>query len=87
MALYSLYYSASEFRAATLPVFSTILTNPAETTEMRIGAFDILMRMNPPMSLMHRVAALTWTDDNKELVKAINIALATLSNVSNQVSI
>ena len=84
MALYSLAFIASEFREITLPVFTSVLSNPAETTEMRIGAFDILMRMNAPMSVFHRIATLTWTDSNQELLKAINIALATLSYTNNQ---
>ena len=81
MAVYSLSMSnlAREQQHIVLPIFHAILSNPAENTELRIAAFNILIRMNPPMSVMHKIVSLTWTEKNKEILKVINVALATLS--------
>jgi len=81
MAIYSLSLSslAREQQHVVLPIFHAILSNPAENTELRIAAFNILIRMNPPMSVMHKIVSLTWTEKNKEILKVINVALATLS--------
>ncbi len=81
MAAYSLSMSnlAREQQHIALPIFHAILSNPAENTELRIAAFNILIRMNPPMSVMHKIVSLTCTEKNKEILKVINVALATLS--------
>ena len=84
MALYSLASTAYEHKSITLPIFYSVLSNPAETSELRIAAFNVLIRMNPPMAVMHKIAALTWSERDEEVLKVINIALATLSNVSIQ---
>jgi len=84
MALYSLANIAREHQSVALPIFFSLLSNPAENAEIRIAAFNCLVVLNPPMSVMHKIAALTWTEKNKEVLKVINVAFATLSLENNE---
>ena len=84
MALYSLAGLGFQHQSLVIPVFTAVLSNPAENTELRIAAFNCLIRFNPSMSVMHKIAALTWTEKNKEVLKVINIAFATLNLESHQ---
>ena len=67
-----------------VPIFFSILSNPAECSTLRIAAFNALMKQNPSMAVMHKIASLTWTIRDEELLKVINIAFFTLSKESEQ---
>ena len=87
LAIHSLS-SAAASRDAThvVPIFFAILSNPAESTTLRIATFNALMKQNPSMTVMHKVAALSWTTKDQELLKVINIAFFTLSKESELVT-
>jgi len=61
------------------PIVFSLFANPGESTEMRISAFSALLKLNPPMNVFHKIAASTWTEQDKEVLKAVNTALVTLS--------
>jgi len=80
LAIHSLA-SAADRKDPThvIPIFFSILSNPAESTTLRIASFNALMKLNPSMAVMHKIAALTWTIRDEEVLKVINIAFFTLS--------
>jgi len=79
LAIHSLA-SAADSRDPThvVPIFFAIMSNPAERTTIRIAAFNALLKMNPSMSVMQKVASLSWVIRDEELLRVINLAFFTL---------
>lgn len=65
-----------------VPILFSILSNPSERTTLRIAAFNFLLKQNPSMTVMQKIASLTWTVNDEELLKVINIAFFTLRRES-----
>ena len=61
------------------PIFYSIYANPAESTELRVAAFNALMSLNPSMPVLHKVAARTWVEQDQEVLKSVNMALWTMA--------
>ena len=60
------------------PIMFALFSNPAETTEMRISAFNALIKINPSMPVFHKIAAKTWSEQDTEVLRAVNTAFITL---------
>lgn len=84
LALWSLATAGEVQPQVVEPIFFAIFSNPAEATEMRISAFNALLKMNPSVAVFHKIVARTWTEEDQEVLKVVNIALATLSQESNR---
>merc|ERR1719208_779252 len=62
-----------------LPVVSAIFSNKAEPTDIRLAAFNVIMALNPDMALLQKIATLTWSEKNTEVLRAVNTAFYTLA--------
>merc|ERR1719322_1857913 len=62
-----------------LPIVSAIYSNKAEPTDIRLAAFNVIMALNPDMALLQKIATLTWSEKNTEVLRAVNTAFYTLS--------
>lgn len=82
LALWSLSNVAVQQPQVMEPIYFAIYSNPAESTEMRISAFNALLKLNPTIPTFHKIASRTWTEQDKEVLRAVNTALATLSSES-----
>jgi len=82
LATYSLINTGLANPNLVTPILLSVFTNPAESSEMRIAAFNSLVKLNPPMYVFHTIASQTQTEASMdiELLKAINIALYTLGH-------
>jgi hypothetical protein len=87
LALWSLSTSGTVQPQTVEPIFYSIYSNPAESTEMRISAFNVLLKMNPAMAVFHKIAARTWTEQDLEVLKVVNVAFYTLSQESKRESV
>ena len=56
LALWSLSTSGMIKPQSVEPIFYSIYANPAEHTELRIAAFNVLIKLNPPMAVFHKIA-------------------------------
>merc|ERR1712038_176775 len=63
-----------------LPIVSAIYSNKAEPTDIRLAAFNVIMALNPDMALLQKIATLTWSEKNTEVLRAVNTAFYTLAN-------
>ena len=72
LALWSLSTSGMVKPQAVEPLFYSIFANPAEATEMRIAAFNILIKLNPPMAVFQKIATRTWIEQDMEVLKVVN---------------
>ena len=61
-AMYSLMDVASEHRHSLLPVYLSILNNPAESRYFRIAAVASIMKMQPTTVQLQKIAVSTWSD-------------------------
>lgn len=62
-----------------LPIILSVYSNPAENTQLRIAAFNMLVNMNPPMNIIQKIAAMTWSEKNTEVLKKTYTGFYTLS--------
>ncbi len=62
------------------PMLFAVLNNQGEDTELRVAAFNSLLRLNPSDVYFHRIADLTWREKNQQVLQAINTAFFMLSN-------
>merc|ERR1712038_845424 len=62
-----------------LPIVSAIYSNKAEPTDIRLASFNVIMALNPDMSLLQKIATLTWSEKNTEVLRAVNTAFYTLA--------
>ena len=65
-----------------IPILTSVFTNPAESTEMRVAAFNSLLKLNAPKHVFDTIAATTRMEPgmDMELLKVINIALYTIGH-------
>jgi hypothetical protein len=82
LAMYSLANTASAQPNAAIATMTAVFSNPTETTEIRIAAFNCLLRMNPSSAVFQRIASVTQQEPNMdyELLKTINIAFYSLGH-------
>jgi len=82
LATYSLTNIGSTNPSMVIPTLMTVFSNPSESTEIRIAAFNCLVRMNPSTAVFQRIASVTQQEPRMdlELLKTINIALYSLGN-------
>jgi len=82
LAVWSLMSVGYQNPHVVTPVLTNVFTNPAEATEMRIAAFNALMKMNPSKVVFDIIAAQTRMEPQMdlELLKVINIGLYTLGH-------
>merc|ERR1712027_306044 len=62
-----------------LPVVSAIYSNKGEPTDIRLASFNVIMALNPDMSLLQKMGTLTWSEKNTEVLRAVNTAFYTLA--------
>jgi hypothetical protein len=79
LAIYALMEVGVHYPHRVLPVVSAILTNKAEVPEIRIAAFNILLNLNPDMTLLQKIATMTWNERDTELLRTINTAFYSLA--------
>merc|ERR1712027_71702 len=60
-----------------LPVVSAIFSNEGEPADIRLASFNVIMALNPDMSLLQKIATLTWSEKNTEVLRAVNTAFYT----------
>merc|ERR1719403_326995 len=65
-ALYSLVDVAQRYRHKLLPVYLSILQNPAESRSLRIAATLVIMKMKPTTSQLQKMAVSTWFEQDHE---------------------
>ena len=84
LAVYSLMNAGFHNPNLVTPVLLTVFANPSESTEMRIAAFNGLLKMNPPKYVFDTIASVTRQEPrmDMELLKVINIGLYTLGHES-----
>merc|ERR1711962_81420 len=82
LAVWSLMSVGYQNPHLVIPVLTNVFTNPAEATEMRIAAFNALLKLNPPKVVLDTIAAQTRMEPQMalELLKIINIGLYTLGH-------
>lgn len=80
LALWSLSNIAIDQPEIIEPIYFAIYSNPAEATEMRISAFNALLKLNPSVPTLHKIAARTWTEQDMEVLRAVNTAFETLAS-------
>merc|ERR1712061_492692 len=80
LSVYSLV-SVGRFQPhKVLPIVSAIYSNKNEPTDIRLAAFNVIMAVNPDMALLQKIATLTWSEKNTEVLRAVNTAFYTLAN-------
>merc|ERR1712142_974789 len=62
LATYSLINTGLANPNLVTPILLSVFTNPAESSEMRIAAFNSLVKLNPPMYVFHTIASQTQTE-------------------------
>merc|ERR1719295_1755116 len=76
LAVYSLMNAGFQHPDLVIPILTSVFTNPAESTEMRVAAFNSLLKLNAPKHVFDTIAATTRMEPgmDMELLKVINIA-------------
>merc|ERR1719192_2430213 len=82
LAVYSLMNAGFQHPDLVVPILTSVFTNPAESTEMRVAAFNSLLKLNAPKHVFDTIAATTRMEPgmDMELLKVINIALYTIGH-------
>merc|ERR1719385_356383 len=82
LAVYSLMNAGFQHPDLVIPILTSVFTNPAESTEMRVAAFNSLLKLNAPKHVFDTIAATTRMEPgmDMELLKVINIALYTIGH-------
>ena len=79
LAVYSLTRTGRHYPRIVLPVLSSVFTNRAEKTEVRVAAFNVIMKLNPQMYYLQKIASSTWYETDLEILKLVNTAFYSLS--------
>jgi hypothetical protein len=79
LAVYALGRVAARHTSEVTPIMNSIFSNQAENTEIRIAAFNVLMRSNPSTTVLHKIATLTWQERDQEVLFVVNTAFYSLS--------
>merc|ERR1711962_294720 len=82
LAVYSLMNAGFQHPDLVVPILTSVFTNPAESTEMRVAAFNSLLKLNAPKHVFDTIATTTRMEPgmDMELLKVINIALYTIGH-------
>merc|ERR1712198_461815 len=82
LAVYSLMNAGFQHPDLVIPILTSVFTNPAESTEMRVAAFNSLLKLNAPKHVFDTIATTTRMEPgmDMELLKVINIALYTIGH-------
>merc|ERR1712198_805965 len=82
LAVYSLMNTGFQHPDLVIPILTSVFTNPAESTEMRVAAFNSLLKLNAPKHVFDTITATTRMEPgmDMELLKVINIALYTIGH-------
>jgi len=81
LAIYSLADETNKYRNILLPVFASLVHNPAEARAIRIAAFSMLMKMQPDTVHLQRLAVSTWFEKDAEMHKFIYSSLKALAQL------
>jgi len=87
LAIFALAKAGSKKPETVIPIIYSVFSNPAESTEARIAAFNCLLRLNPSLSTMQKIAASTWFESDMEVLKTVNIALYTLAKQTETMTV
>jgi hypothetical protein len=79
LSIFSLVNVGYHYPERVLPVVSAVFSNKAESTEVRIAAFNTILKLKPDMALLQKIATLTWTETDVEVLKVVNTAFYSLS--------
>merc|ERR1711962_1371630 len=83
-ALYSLVDVAQRYRHKLLPVYLSILQNPAESRSLRIAATLVIMKMKPTTSQLQKMAVSTWFEQDHEVAKYIYSSIKSYAQLQPQ---
>lgn len=78
LAIYSLAHAGRRNPELTIPIVFSVYSNRAESTEIRVAAFNTLLKLNPPMAVLHKIAAYTWSEKDMEVLKVVYTAFFSL---------
>eukprot|EP00094_Tigriopus_californicus_P013707 TCALIF_13264-PA protein Name:"Similar to Vg Vitellogenin (Apis mellifera)" AED:0.01 eAED:0.01 QI:81/1/0.6/1/1/0.8/5/0/1798 len=78
LAIYSLAHAGRRNPELTIPIVFSVFSNRAESTEVRVAAFNTLLKLNPPMAVLHKIAAFTWSEKDIEILKVVYTAFFSL---------
>jgi hypothetical protein len=81
MAIYGLAQSTYAHREILLPIYSSLVHNPAENREIRIAALSMMMRMDPSTVHLQKLAVATWFEEDEHVHRFIWTTLKTLSEI------
>jgi hypothetical protein len=79
LAVYSLTNCGRKNPEMVMPILVSVFTNMAEETNIRVAAFNVIMKLHPSMTVMHAIASSTWYEKNTEILNIVNTAFFTLS--------
>lgn len=79
LAVYSLTNCGRKNPEMVMPILVSVFTNVAEETSIRVAAFNVIIKLNPSMTVLHAIASSTWYEKNNEILNIVNTALFTLS--------
>merc|ERR1719167_516299 len=81
MAIYSLADIAKKHRNLLMPVFASLVHNPAEERGVRIAALSMMMSLQPTALQLQKLAVSTWYEKDAEVHKFIYFSLRTLAHL------
>merc|ERR1711970_467420 len=81
IAIYSLSDVSYEHRNTLLPVYIAVVMNPTEARDIRIAAFNMMLRMEPNTVHLQKVAISTWFEQDEVVAKYIYSSLRSLSQL------
>merc|ERR1711970_1224103 len=84
IAIYALGDVSYQHRNTLLPVYIALVLNPVEPREIRLAAFNILLKMNPSVVQMQKLAISTWFEQDEVVAKYIYSSLRSLSNLRRE---
>lgn len=79
LAIYSLAQPGMNYPEMVTPVLMSVYLNPGETTEVRVAAFNSLLKMSPSMTVLQQIAASTWHETDMEVLKVVTTAMYSMS--------
>merc|ERR1719462_899957 len=74
-AMYSLVDVAHSYKHKLLPLYLSILQNPAESRSLRIAATLVIMKMQPTTSQLQKMAVSTWFEQDHEVARYVYSSL------------
>jgi len=81
LAIYCLDSSTPKYKNLLLPVYTSIIHNPSEQRGIRIAALSMLLKMQPEIVHLQRLAVATWFEKDVEMHKFIYYSLRSLSHI------